>query len=774
MSRTSWLLGTLLLGTVSACGGSGNNGGGSGEDAAAPVEAGVDATSPVDASGQDVTVPPVNDSGGDATSTTGTVDGGSPFVAPGTLDFGLVNCGSTAATQTFTVTNPGTFSVTWTATLGMGAASNFQLSSSGGTLKSGQSTQVTVTPNAVGSTAPTSLNALGDIVTVSIDSSTAAVALTETAQGAVLSFEPTSVPFGPVPLASGPQSLFFAVQNSGNLAANVTLTLTGDSSFSLPGGTTTQTLTATAANIVDSEVTFSPTTTNSVTGGVALALDGSTALCGPLPSALPVSGNGTNGQVGVSPDQIVFGTGGLVPCGTAAAPVTVTLQNTGTAPFTWTGVLTHGGSYYSISPASGTVAAGLTETVTVTPKAIGTTSATTAGEYDDTLTITTNSVGDSPHVISLEETAQGAIITRPNGSLGFGSVGLGATITNSTSIVFANTGNVAATVTFTNGAPQFVQASPLTLGPGTFAPEVVSFTPSALTAYTDIGVVTLDAEADGGAVPLCGTLPVNLSLTGTGSNPTFTASPGSLNFGATTYTAELIKGAASYFAVAEASDGGAVDTSGSAGGPPALAAGGIAQLLVIPQILPEPTAPGNETTLNFSDTLQVVTASGYIADVTLSQTALSAYLTFKTPLGTSAMTFGTASGSTGQTVSQPLTVTNGGTSPATVTLTALLNGNASESVYTVTPSGPITIPAGASAAYTVVFSPPASLPDGGALTLPDGGLQILPDGGEQAQPDGGPEGTPYPGAIALSVTNTITSCASPQIPANITLSGLGD
>jgi hypothetical protein len=138
------------------------------------------------------------------------------------------------------------------------------------------------------------------------------------------------------------------------------------------------------------------------------------------------------------------------------------------------------------------------------------------------------------------------------------------------------------------------------------------------------------------------------------------------------------------------------------------------------------------------------------------------------------MTFGTASGSTGQTVSQPLTVTNGGTSPATVTLTALLNGNASESVYTVTPSGPITIPAGASAAYTVVFSPPASLPDGGALTLPDGGLQILPDGGEQAQPDGGPEGTPYPGAIALSVTNTITSCASPQIPANITLSGLGD
>jgi hypothetical protein len=763
MSRTSWLLGTLLLGTVSACGGSGNNGGGggSGEDASLPVEAGVDATSPVDGSGQDVTVPPATDS--DATSTTtGTVDGGSPFVSPGTLDFGLVNCGSTAATQTFTVTNPGTFTVTWTATLGMGAASNFQLSSSGGTLKSGQSTQVTVTPNAVGSTAPTSSNALGDIVTVSIDSSTVPITLTETAQGAVLAFEPTSVPFGPVPLSSGPQSLFFAVQNSGNLPANVTLTLTGDPSFSLPGGATTQTVTATAANIVDSEITFSPTTTNSVTGSVALALDGSTALCGPLPSALPVSGNGTNGQVGVSPAQIVFGPGGLVPCGTAAAPVNVTLQNTGTAPYTWTGVLTHGGSYYSISPASGTVAAGLSEIVTVTPKAIPATSATTAGEYDDTLTITTNSVGDVPHAVSLLETAQGAIITRPAGSLGFGSVGLGATITNSTAITFANTGNVAATVTFTNGDSQFVQASPLTLGPGTFAPEVVSFTPSALTGYTDIGVVALDAEPDGGAVPLCGALPGNLSLTGTGSNPTFTPTPGSLNFGyipcgqagsplmvtltnngpATTYTAQLIKGAASYFAVAEASDGGVVDTSGPDGGPPTIAAGGTAQLLVIPQTLPEPTAPGNETTLNFSDTLQVVTATGYIADVTLSQTALSAYLTFKTPSGTSTMTFGTVSGSTGQTASQALTVNNGGTSPATVTLTPLLDGDASESAYTVTPSGPTTIPAGASAAYTVTFAPTTT--------------------------------GSYPGAIALSVANTITSCASPQIPVNVTLSGTGN
>ena len=67
---------------------------------------------------------------------------------------------------------------------------------------------------------------------------------------------------------------------------------------------------------------------------------------------------------------------------------------------------------------------------------------------------------------------------------------------------------------------------------------------------------------------------------------------------------------------------------------------------MIPETLPEPTAPGNETTLNFSDTLQVVTATGYIADVTLSQTALSAYLTFKTPSGTSTMTFGTVSGST--------------------------------------------------------------------------------------------------------------------------------
>ena len=87
--------------------------------------------------------------------------------------------------------------------------------------------QVTTTPNTVPTTASTASNGLGDVATFVFGSSMVTVPLTETAQGAVLGFIPTSLPFGSVPIG-GPISSFFAVQNTGNLPASVTLTLTGD------------------------------------------------------------------------------------------------------------------------------------------------------------------------------------------------------------------------------------------------------------------------------------------------------------------------------------------------------------------------------------------------------------------------------------------------------------------------------------------------------------------------------------------------------------------
>jgi hypothetical protein len=746
MSR-NWLLRSLLVGiVVVGCSSSGSPVSESSGDASPPpgggADAGHDATIPFEASDEDVAAPGA-DAGGIVDSSG--IDGGAPGVTPSSLAFGMVNCGSTAAAQTFAVVNPSAYDVTWSASLGLGAMSSFTLSPASGTLTPGQSAHVTVTPNAIPAAATTSSNAFGDVVTVTLNSSSFAVTLTETAQGAVLGFEPSTLPIGPVPLSAGPDVSYFAVQNTGNVPATVALTLTGDPSLSLPGATTTQTLTAPSGATADSTITFTPTTTASVTGSVALALVGTPSLCGPLPPALAISGTGTNGQVGVSPSTIVFGNGGLVPCGTNAQPSTVMIQNTGTASFTWTGTLTHGGSFYSITPASGTLQPLTSVSVTVTPKAIPASSTTLPGGYDDTLTIATSVVGDSPHTVSLQETAQGAIISRSTGSLGFGNVGIGVTSTNTNTVSFANTGNVSATLTFANGnEAAFMQPSSLTVGAGSFAIEPVSFLPTEAEPYTDLGTVALaptavpdDAGAgDAGAtfVPLCGALPGNLTLTGTGTIPTVTATPGSLNFGyvpcgdagtplevtitntgpPTTFTASLLKG--TYFGVSPTA--GAFD-------------GGTAQLTVTPFGLPIPAfnTPNTTTSGYYNDTLQVVTGNNNILDVTLSMSALGAILTFSP----ASLPFGTVD--SGATATLTVTVTNNGSSPANVVLTP-----APTPTFGV-PQPTATIPAGGGAyPFTVTFSPP----DPGSYDA---------------------------GTIAITVTSTFM-CGPPA--ANVTMNGKGD
>ena len=744
MSRSSLLLGTLLFGTVVGCS-SGASPDYGGDDASGPMDASLDTRSTVEASADVYVFEAAAEAAPEAAVDAAGIDGGPPGVTPSSLDFGLVNCGATGTAKTFSIVNPSDNSVTWTASLGLGAASAFVVSPAGGTLTPGQTAQVTVTPNAVPATSSTSANALGDVVTVALNSSSATVTLTETAQGAVLGFVPTSVAFGPVPISSGATTSFFGVQNTGNASADITLTLTGDPSFSLPNAMTTQSLTATSGTAADSSIIFTPTMATTVNGSVAVTAAAAAVLCAPLPAALTVSGTGTNGQVAVNPTTLVFGTSGLVPCGTNALPQTVNLQNTGSASFTWTSTLTHGSSFYTVSPASGTVLAMTTQIVTVTPKAIPATSTTTAGQYDDTLTLSTNVVGDTPHTVALQETAQGAIVTRSTNSLGFGNVGVGVT---STSVVaFANTGNLDAALSFANGTSNFVQVSPLTVGAGTFASESVSFTPTAVQAYADIGTVTQTT-----AVPLCGALPGNLTLSGTGTNPTVTATPGSLSFGyvacgtagtaltvliqnngpATTFTAAPLKGALSNFVVTPAS------------GP--LTAGGNVTLTVTPQTLPVQSSPTPVTTgTNFyGDTLQVVTGTGTIVDVTLNETALGAILTFST----AKITFTTLTHGTSE--SSALSVTNTGSGPATVTLTPALTstvftgdagaGDAGTSdPFGVTPAS-IGISAGGTGPYSATFSPAQT--------------------------------ATYNGTMALSIPAGTNLCAT--LPASVTLTGTGN
>ena len=651
------------------------------------------------------------------------IDGGPPGVTPTTLDFGSVNCGSptAAAAQTFTIVNPSLFQVAWTAVLAKGASSAFSLMPAMGILLPGQSVAVTVTPTPVPQASSTSSNALGDVVEVTLNSSSINVNLKETAQGAVLVFNPASIPFGSTPLGS-PLTTNFEVENVGNLSvSDLTLTLTGDPSFTLSGatpvvvdagaaptsasdasegdaaesdasisgaassgaapgdGAATQIEmameTADAGASPRSSVTFAPTSTNSASGSIALGVGATDVLCGPLPAPLDLSGSGTTGKVVVSPTSFIFSPDGKsqsVPCGQTALPATVTIQNIGTALFNWNTTLLHGsGTYYTVTPASGAVSPMSSQMVTITPKGIPATASTIPNAFGDTLTITTNAAMDVPHPISLNETAQGAIISRSTSSLGFGNVASGTTST--VSYTFSNTGNVDATLTLTNGDPAFVQTSPVTVSAsaGIFATESVSFQPTMIQSYSDIGLLALQSP-----VPLCGPFPGNLTLSGTGANPSLAAVPGTLNFGsvpcgsppvstqtvnitnngpATTFTAALLKGAGSYFSVAPMSGN--------------LGAGAMLPLVVTGSMIP---AIASTSSNAYGDTLQVTTALNNVVDVNLTMTALGAVLGFSK----ANVAFTTTAPNTPET--SPLTVNNTGNLSTNVTITA-------SSVFGVTP-----------------------------------------------------------------------------------------
>src|SRR5580658_1077053 len=709
MARGHWLLATLLAGGIAAC-----SSGGSQTQPAPDASSGIpDASTVTDAPvyADEMAVQPEADvsepveAGLDATAS----DGGLATIAPTTLNFGLVNCGSPtpAASQTFTISNPGTALVTWTAALGKGTNSAFTIAPAMGSLPAGQSAVETVTPLLVPQTSSTSSNALGDIVNVTLNSSSVNVTLQETAQGSVLVFNPTSVPFGSTPLGS-PLTTYFDVENEGNLPiSDITLTLTGDPSFTLPGSMTTETLMADAGASPQSSVTFAPTTTTAVSGSVAIGVGASDVLCAPVPQPLALSGSGTSGKVVVSPTSFVFTPDGVnqtVPCGQSALPVTVTIQNIGNAFFDWTATLLHGnGTFYTVAPTSGAVGSMSSQTVTITPKGIPNTSSTATDAFADTLTITTNAAMDVPHTVALHQTAQGAIISRSLNSLNFGNVANGTTSTQT--YTFSNTGNVNATLTLTNGDTAFVQTTPLlaSAGAGVFTTESVSFQPTLTQPYSDISLLALQTP-----VPLCGALPGNLTLSGTGTNPSLTATPSTLNFGsipcgtaalntqtvnvtnngpATTFTAVLLKGVGSYFSLNP--------TSGS------VTAGGIVPIVVTGNMIPSTASTSSNA---YGDTLQVTTGTNNVADITLNMTALGAVLAFSK----SSIPFGATPPNT--PVTSPLTVNNTGNAPVTVTLVPSLG------VFTTTPMTGA-VPAGTMLPVTASFEPTSITPPSYSGTL---------------------------------------------------------
>jgi trimeric autotransporter adhesin len=418
------------------------------------------------------------------------------------VDFGLVDCGGRAGPQTVTVKNTGTLAFTWSAALATGTSTALTLT--GTTLAPGATGSIVVTPIAIPAVSAVTPNLYGDTLTVTTDivgDTPHALPITMTAHGAILSTSTADIQLGGV-VATTTASQGFSVTNAGNAPASVTFTTTTPAFAVTPSPGTVVAATSTTFT-----ATFRPTAQVPYSDTAGLTVGAGTPLCGALPAPITLGGTGTPPTVSVAPTNLDFS---LVACGSTAPPLAVTIQNTGTAAMNYTAALTSGAAFYGLGSTSGTIPAQGSFDIVVTPVAVPAVSLTTADLYAGQLTITTTSPGDTPHTISLHETAQGARLSWDVASLDFGNVAVGAT--SSLPLVLSNGGNLSATVTLAGfTTPPFtVTPSPSPVGGGATLGVTASFAPAAPGAVAGQTITVSTPQA------LCSALPAAIPITATG------------------------------------------------------------------------------------------------------------------------------------------------------------------------------------------------------------------------------------------------------------------
>jgi len=597
----------------------------------------------------------------------GTGTKGIVAVTPGTLPFGSVSCGSKTAAQTVTIKNSGNGTFNFKAALLLGSSSPFTVSPASGPVAAGATATVTVTPLAIPAVASVASNAFGDTLRITSDAVGDAdhdVTLTETAQGAVLALNTTTIGFNDVTLQQTSSSPF-TIQNTGNVP--VTLTLAGSGApFGVSPATAT-TLTVGGSPLAGS-ATYKPTALGAASGSITVTAATGTVLCSAPIGPIHLTGTGVNGVLSISKNTLDFAS---VPCGQATSAQSFTINNTGTAPFTWKAALGKTPSPYTVSPASGTQTPGApATTVTVTPTAIPFPSALTANLYGDTLTVTPTGIsGGVAQTIALQETAEGAIVTAtPSPVPSFGNQQEGQA-TSAATLTITNTGTMPVTITssLTGANP----AAFLLVAPGATAlaangghyspgPEFKPLTGGALAAQV--------ALAQGAGDVLCQALPGPIALSGTGANGALTVGNGSVTFpaqtcGATagTQSVQLTNNGTAALTFNAAILGGTGFQVSPATGTLA-ANGGTAPLTVTSPTFS--TATGNVNTV--TDTLRVTTSAygDTNHDIPLSSTPSGAILGWET----GAFAFGTVQATSNASKSKglPFSLGNSGNLAATV------------------------------------------------------------------------------------------------------------
>jgi hypothetical protein len=313
-------------------------------------------------------------------------------LTPASLTFAIQAEGTTSAAQNINLTNNGSASLTITNITITGAdpsdyAQTNNCGASGATLAAGFSCNIAVTfsPIAIGT------RTASVTVTDNASGSPHSVTLTGTGKAGALpavTLTPTSLAFPNVPLNTA-SSQMITVKNTGAAPlaiSNIAITGTVQSDFS-------KTDTCSGSIAVNGTCTitvrFTPTTIENQTGTVTLTDNAANS-----PQTVPITGNGAEAAVDISPSQLTFPSQKV---GTTSAPQTITLENFGNATLTLNGVSNTGPFLISANTCGTTLAPGVSCTISIEFKP------TQTGAANGDLVLN-DSAGDSPQFVALSGT----------------------------------------------------------------------------------------------------------------------------------------------------------------------------------------------------------------------------------------------------------------------------------------------------------------------------------------------------------------------------------
>jgi hypothetical protein len=626
--------------------------------------------------------------GGSAPSQSGTVSAGSS-----SLNFGNVVVGSSKAV-TDTLTNGTTANITITSVV----ASDPEFAVTAPTLPlvlaAGQSTNLSIafTPSAAGK--PSGKLALmeGLLGAAEIDLAVAGNALSV----GTLAITPGSLAFGNVRIGQS-QVQTATLTNSGQSSVTISQASASSSVFTLTGLTFPVTLAA--GQGTNFTVVFAPKNPGAVTGNISvngqasLSADPTGGQSGaaskPTAAALAVSGDGTTaGQLALNPSSLSFGS---VTIGSSQSQ-TVTLSNAGGTSTTISSATVSGAGFSLSGLATPLIlAAGQSSSfrITFAPNSAGPVAGSIAiGSTAANSNLTAALTGTA--------TTPGALSANP-ASLSFGGVAVGSSQSQTGSVTNPGGSSVTLSQATVSGAGFSVGglALPITLSPGQTTSFSVTFAPQAA------------GNLNGTVAFVSNVATINVALAGTGLAPgSLVAKPASVNFGnvqigsSQPLTITLTNGGSSSVTISQAAASGPGFSVSGLALPLTLQAGQSTSFTAT-------FAPGasGSTTGNVAI---ASSATNSQLNVGLSGTGVTAGLVGVNPTSVS---FGTVQ--VGSTQMHTDVITNSGGSSVSISNATLTGAGFSTSGLNV----PLTLAAGQSLTFNIIFSPHATGSVSGNLAL---------------------------------------------------------